>query len=43
MGTCKICGINPSVWLTDVLNRIQDHSILRLDELLPHKWKPANR
>jgi Transposase and inactivated derivatives len=43
LGTCKICGINPSVWLTDVLNRIQDHSILRLDELLPHKWKPANR
>lgn len=42
LGTCKICGINPLVWLTDVLNRIQDHSILELDELLPHKWKPAS-
>ncbi|GAB6012540.1 type I restriction-modification system subunit M N-terminal domain-containing protein [Viscerimonas tarda] len=41
LGTCKICGVNPSIWLTDVLNRIQDHSILKLDELLPHKWEPV--
>lgn len=38
LGTCKICGVNPVVWLTDVLNRISDHSILKLDELLPDKW-----
>lgn len=42
LGTCKIYGVNPLIWLTDVLNRIQDHSILKLDELLPHKWKPAS-
>lgn len=42
LGTCKICGINPTIWLTDVLNRIQDHSILKLDELLPHKWEPTS-
>lgn len=40
LGTCKIQGVNPSIWLTDVLNRIQDHSIQKLDELLPGKWKP---
>lgn len=40
LGTCKVNGINPTFWLTDVLNRIQDHSIQRLDELLPGKWKP---
>jgi hypothetical protein len=38
LGTCKIYGVNPSIWLTGVLNRIQDHSILKPDELLPHKW-----
>ena len=27
LGTCKIQGVNPTIWLTDVLNRIQDHSI----------------
>jgi transposase len=43
LGTCKICGVNPTIWLTDVLNRIQDHSILKLDELLPDKWEPASR
>lgn len=41
LGTCKIYGINPTIWLTDVLDRIQDQSILRLDELLPHKWEPV--
>lgn len=42
LGTCKIQGINPTAWLTDVLNRIQDHSILKLDELLPNNWVPAS-
>ncbi len=42
LGTCKLWGVNPTEWLTDVLNRIQDQSILRLDELLPHKWKEIN-
>lgn len=42
LGTCKIQGINPTIWLTDVLNRIQDHSIQHLDELLPGKWKPLS-
>ncbi|MEI6143352.1 MAG: IS66 family transposase [Mariniphaga sp.] len=40
LGSCKLAGINPTVWLTDVLNRIQDHSVLRLSELLPTNWKP---
>jgi len=41
LGTCKVCGVNPTLWLTDVLNRIQDHSIQKLDELLPGKWRPS--
>jgi len=40
LGTCKLAGINPTVWLTDVLTRLPDHSVLRLNELLPQNWKP---
>ena len=34
-------GLNPQAYLTDVLARINDHKITRLDELLPWNWKPA--
>lgn len=37
--TCKINNVNPQEWLSDVLDRIQDHSINKLNELLPHNWK----
>ena len=39
MASCKINEVNPQEWLTDVLNRIQDHNSQKLDELLPHNWK----
>lgn len=35
---CKSAGVNPLEWLTDVLQRISEHPINALDELLPHKW-----
>jgi len=38
---CKHQGIDPETWLTDVLNRIHDHSVSRLHELMPHNWKPV--
>ena len=41
LGTCKLAGINPMAWLTDVLTRLPDHSVLRLKELLPQNWKPV--
>jgi hypothetical protein len=31
----KLNGVNPQAWLTDVLGRIADHKITRLDELMP--------
>jgi transposase len=31
-------GIDPQAWLADVLARINDHAIHRLDELLPWNW-----
>jgi hypothetical protein len=39
--TAKLSGHNPQVYLADVLARINDHLVTRLDELLPWNWKPA--
>ena len=36
--TCKMNGIDPQAWLTDVLSRIAAHPVHRLDELLPWNW-----
>lgn len=41
LGTCKLHEINPADWLYDVLNRIAQHPINRLEELLPDKWKKS--
>lgn len=38
MGTCRLTGVNPHEWLTDVFNRIQDHDINKIHELLPYNW-----
>jgi transposase len=35
IGTAKLNGINPEAFLTEVLKRIGDHPITRIDELLP--------
>jgi transposase len=40
LGTCKINQINPEDWFNDVLNRISDYKVNRLEELLPTNWKP---
>jgi len=37
LGTCKRNNVEPFAWLRDVLTRIPDWSIQRLDELLPVK------
>jgi hypothetical protein len=37
--TAKLNDIDPRAWLADVLARIADHPVSRLDELLP--WKKA--
>ena len=36
---CKKNEVNPHEWLIDVLNRISDHPINRMDDLLPNNWK----
>ena len=37
--TAKLNGIDPQAWLTDVLSRIADHKITKLDELMPWNYK----
>jgi transposase len=39
--TCKQYDIDPEKWLNDVLNRIHDHKVSKLHELMPQNWKPA--
>jgi transposase len=38
--TAKLNDLDPQAYLADILNRIHDHKIKRLDELLPWNWVP---
>ena len=37
--TCRMQGVDPRVWLTDVLLRIDTHPASRVDGLTPRRWK----
>lgn len=39
--TAKLNGVNPEACLADILARINDHKVSRLDELLPWNWARA--
>ncbi|MCU0918681.1 MAG: IS66 family transposase [Planctomycetes bacterium] len=40
--TCRLQGIEPWHYLTDIITRIAGHPMNRLQELLPHNWKPTH-
>jgi transposase len=40
IATCKLNGIDPQAWLADILARLPDHPMRRIDELLPWHWNP---
>jgi transposase len=41
--TCKLNGVEPYAYLSDVLTRmVEGHPVNRLDELLPWAWKSAD-
>lgn len=42
VASCEKHGIDPLRYLTDVLVRIHRHPAARVDELLPHRWKPPD-
>ena len=39
IATARLNGIDHQAWLADVLRRIADHPMRRIDELLPWKWR----
>jgi transposase len=39
--TCRLNGIEPEAYLTDVIERIASHPINRIDELLPWNWRAS--
>jgi transposase len=41
VSSCELMKIDPFVWFRDVLSRIGEHPVNRLDELLPHNWVPV--
>lgn len=41
LGSCKLQDINPYDYLQDMLERLPEHPVNRLYELLPPNWKPA--
>jgi len=43
IATAKLNDIDPQAWLADVLARLPDHPMRRLDELLPWQWCGSQR
>ena len=39
--SCELVKLDPFAWFRDVLSRISEFPITRLDELLPHRWAAA--
>ena len=39
--TCEAVGVNPQMYLADVLMRVQDWPVARVEELLPENWVAA--
>lgn len=42
LGTCKLNGINPFIWLRETLRRIPAHPINKIEELLPKNFNLNN-
>lgn len=42
VASCEKHGVNAIAYLTDVLMRVQTHPAIRIEELLPHRWKPPD-
>jgi transposase len=42
LGTCRLNGVNPFIWLRETLRRIATHPINRIEELLPQNFNLNN-
>jgi len=43
VSSCELVRVDPFAWFRDVLSRIAEHPLKRLEELLPHRWAQASR
>jgi transposase len=41
--TCRLNGVEPEAWFTDIIERIGNHPINRINELLPWEWQAARQ
>jgi transposase len=41
VASCELVKVDPFAWFRDVLSRIADHSVAKLDQILPHRWSPG--
>jgi len=42
VASCERNGVNPIAYLMDVLGRVQSHPARKIEDLLPHRWKPPD-
>jgi transposase len=42
VASCQKNGVEPIAYLTDVLTRVQTHPARKIEDLLPHRWKPPD-
>ena len=38
--SAKLNGLDPYVYLSNVLKRLPTDKVSQIEELLPHRWKP---
>ena len=41
--TCRLNGVNPEAYLTDIVSRVGIHPAKQIHELLPWNWKPREQ
>jgi len=39
---CRLHNVDPAKWLEDVMQRLPEHPIQQIEQLLPHLWKKKN-
>jgi transposase len=42
VASCQKNAVEPMAYLTDVLTRVHKHPARKIEELLPHRWKPPD-
>ena len=39
---CRLHNVDPAQWLQDVMQRLPEHPVNQIEQLLPHLWKKKN-